>query len=1126
MVESCQSEVTGRFSFERESVICSPSGQYLFGLDETGDLGIWKHATKIWSAGTEADRAILQADGNFVVRDEAGRGLWNAKTSGPGQTRSGQIRVEDNGTVHISNPLAEKYVVLAGPVGRLDECGHMISEGGMFKPGQFVCSPDTKFAFGLSIDGDLGIWHGSEQVWSAHTCCDFINVLATLQYDGNFVVRAGKTPLWTSRTPGSRGAKAWVTISNDGVVTILNRTDQKRLTINWAETWRFIVLRDRIPQPPTEYDCRPHLVGFGRVERNEYICSQNLLYRFGLDSKGDLKLFRHDQVVWSTEIEDGFQMDLQRSDGNLSVRDANGALLWTSGTASVENSGSFIFISDQGVVSVVNPGGHRTWAVAPMASSHPCVEQIHGAITLYEGEYICSPNNKHHFGVFDGNLALWNEGRHVWSTEVGSPPLDGHFALAELVGTRFVLRDGSSNLLWEAHIPHQDTAVLSLVLGDDGIVKLITFEGLVYWTLPSQTLAPSLSPTPDDGLEVEHPPSFHPTGSPIQTPSVTPSVVPSKFPSASPSTHPSVYPTVVSSGFPTAEPSNHPSWTPSGFPTVQPSDHPSLTPTTAMPSYGIPSIVPTHTTAEMPIPLAPPLVHVCVPPTTGRLILFPGEFICSPSETFKFGLSAVGELVLLHHLDPVWEAGGCSGQATSAILQRDGNLVVYSDTGALWSSRTAGIPTSAASILVGDDGVATIHTNKNGHIWSTGSTNGRRIDANGLQRKVMTGYQGWFFAKGDPGLGRWQHWSDPQTDPNKDTITIDMWPDLSELEDDEKYGTDFRFSNGSVANLYSNYNTKTVERHLRWMRDYGIDGPFAQRFIGTATRQRHVIDVVLSNIKSGAEKYGRVFAVMYDISNGDADTVVQAIIDDWMHLVDNLHLTQSSQYLRHRGLPLLAIWGLGVHDRIADPPHANAILDWFQYEAEEKYRVTLMGGVPTGWRDLSRDSKMHDDWMSVYRRFDVLSPWTVGRMINERTVDYFRETYIEPDMVECQESGIDYMPVVFPGFSAKNLMGRALNGIPRNGGTFLWQQMHNAIDAGNRMIYIAMFDELDEGTAIYKVVATQDGLPTEGDLLALDADVPSGYDAVPNDWYLRLAGRASHHLKTGEPIPSVIPADL
>ena len=56
--------------------------------------------------------------------------------------------------------------------------------------------------------------------------------------------------------------------------------------------------------------------------------------------------------------------------------------------------------------------------------------------------------------------------------------------------------------------------------------------------------------------------------------------------------------------------------------------------------------------------------------------------------------------------------------------------------------------------------------------------------------------------------------------------------------------------------------------------------------------------------------------------------------------------------------------------------------------------------------------------------------------------------------------------------------------------------------AGVKVLKIAMFDEVDEGTAILKVVSSRKEAPDQGFWLTLDA-----YGAeLPSDWYLRLAG--------------------
>ena len=92
----------------------------------------------------------------------------------------------------------------------------------------------------------------------------------------------------------------------------------------------------------------------------------------------------------------------------------------------------------------------------------------------------------------------------------------------------------------------------------------------------------------------------------------------------------------------------------------------------------------------------------------------------------------------------------------------------------------------------------------------------------------MAGYQGWFLAEGD-GLGMgFVHWGGVDGDPPR--ATVDMWPDVSELDPDERFPTNFRHADGSRAEVFSSIHPKTVDRHFAWMKEYGIDGVFVQRF--------------------------------------------------------------------------------------------------------------------------------------------------------------------------------------------------------------------------------------------------------------------------------------------------------
>jgi hypothetical protein len=139
----------------------------------------------------------------------------------------------------------------------------------------------------------------------------------------------------------------------------------------------------------------------------------------------------------------------------------------------------------------------------------------------------------------------------------------------------------------------------------------------------------------------------------------------------------------------------------------------------------------------------------------------------------------------------------------------------------------------------------------------------------------------------------------------------------------------------------------------------------------------------------------------------------------------------------------------------------------------------------------------------VYAAMDVVQPWNVGRYGTLEAVDRWKEDVLAPDVTLAAANHQIYMPVVFPGFSWHNLKRNAKeNQIPRLRGEFFWRQAYNAKVAGAKVLKIAMFDEVDEGTAILKAVSHRKEAPDQGFWLALDADGAE----LPSDWYLRLAG--------------------
>jgi hypothetical protein len=394
------------------------------------------------------------------------------------------------------------------------------------------------------------------------------------------------------------------------------------------------------------------------------------------------------------------------------------------------------------------------------------------------------------------------------------------------------------------------------------------------------------------------------------------------------------------------------------------------------------------------------------------------------------------------------------------------------------------------------------------------------VDATTLDRKMLFGYQGWFLCPGDGSpVNGWTHWFRDGA-PTAANLTVDLWPDTSELGADELHATDLAYRDGSTAQLYSAYDARTVARHFTWMREAGLDGVALQRFVSEVQDPRFFAarNQVTRNVQAGAEAEGRVFAIEYDISGADPTNLVASLEADWKYLVDTLQVTASPRYLHDGGKPVLYLWGLGFTDRPGTAADAAALVDWLTTSADPRYRVTLVGGVPAHWRTLDGDAKADPAWAPVYRAFDVLSPWTVGRFGDDAGADAYRAT-LAADLAAVTAAGKRYMPVVFPGFSWHNLEGGAANQIPRRGGAFYWRQVSNAVGAGATMLKTAMFDEVDEGTAMFKLAPTAAQLPSGASFVPLDADGR----ALSSDFYLRLGGAATALLRGDLPPSPTVP---
>lgn len=378
---------------------------------------------------------------------------------------------------------------------------------------------------------------------------------------------------------------------------------------------------------------------------------------------------------------------------------------------------------------------------------------------------------------------------------------------------------------------------------------------------------------------------------------------------------------------------------------------------------------------------------------------------------------------------------------------------------------------------------------------------------NGL---VMAGYQGWFNTPDDgAGLG-WKHYRKGKTFA-PGSCSIDLWPDVTEYE--KTYPTEFVLADGSPAHVFSSYDRSTTGLHFRWMQQYGIDGVFLQRFVNSVRPGRGSAnyDTIAVNALHFARQYDRALCVMYDLSgmqSGDE----RILMDDWLRLSGKYKITsgKDTPYLHHNGKPLVAVWGVGFDDnRKYGYDDIRRIIAFLKEQG-----CSILLGVPTNWRTLDMDTMEDPALHELIMQADIVHPWFVGRY-NIDSYPRFQKRIAE-DIAWCNARGKDYAPVIFPGFSWYNLKGGVAaptDQIPRVGGQFFWKQAEGALRAGAKCFYLAMFDEIDEGTAFFK--CTND--PPVG------ASPFITYQELPSDHYLWLAGQSARMLRGEIPLSAQMP---
>jgi len=385
----------------------------------------------------------------------------------------------------------------------------------------------------------------------------------------------------------------------------------------------------------------------------------------------------------------------------------------------------------------------------------------------------------------------------------------------------------------------------------------------------------------------------------------------------------------------------------------------------------------------------------------------------------------------------------------------------------------------------------------------------------------MTGYQGWFGTPDDGLTNEWRHYNNSQGF-KPGAASIEYWPDMREADEDEKCKTKFFFEDGSPAYVFSPVNPKTVNRHFKWMKEYGIDGAFMQRFRSDFSL-KPVMNKILGNALDAANEHNRAIGLMYDLTglnikvNGVVSETkraeeVENIFNDWKNLINTLGLTTGGDdqaYLYHNGKPLIVLWGLGFKSRHGEKGYDVQLwidlVDKFQNDPDYG-GCSVMLGIATYWRFADRDCISGIEYkkmMDLIKKVDIIKPWHTSRFTRDKMSTDFKKL-ITDDIAWCNANGIGYTPTISPGIREKILRGRGYE-LSREDGYYFWDMSKTAIEAGVKMLYLGMFDEIDEGTQYYKI---NNNPPFYSDQLSFGT-----YGSNPEDHYLWLAGEATRAVR-------------
>jgi len=332
--------------------LVSSNGRFTAIFQSDSNFVIYEGSRPIWASKTRGDGSvelILQTDNNLVIYTESKAPTWNTGTYNHGTPGTASLVMQDDGNLVLYSGSTSLWASGTQQEAK-KEYHDTLPQGGILQVNQKITSNNGKY-------------------------------VALFQYDGNFVVYEGTTPLWASYTNGS-GA-SWVVLQDDGNLVIYNAQNAPKWASNtygkathgalklvMQDDANLVVYSGSTPlwasashAHKVEKKVKDTLAEGERLNVNEQLTSADGRYRAVLQSDGNFVVYGGSALWAASTFGSGFHLILQndhnlvvyegsspkwntetygkgsgnvrlvmQSDGNLVLYDGTGAPLWNSGT--------------------------------------------------------------------------------------------------------------------------------------------------------------------------------------------------------------------------------------------------------------------------------------------------------------------------------------------------------------------------------------------------------------------------------------------------------------------------------------------------------------------------------------------------------------------------------------------------------------------------------------------------------------------------------------------------------------------------------------------------------------------------------------------------------------------------